>query len=150
MCIDIEVSSPGFCRTWHVGIEMNISIFVCTVLPGGCFTAYSMYIYLLFFCFFRLKIDQYFHCHDSYAFPRLIEAYPAASSTEDDGRELGPEWRAWIDHCLRYVSSHFTLSLIWSKTSGADLSKSENICHVETRPVLSPSTSPKDKIIAQI
>lgn len=34
---------------------------------------------------------------------RLIQANPTASPTVDGGREAGPEWRAWVDHCLRYV-----------------------------------------------
>ncbi len=32
---------------------------------------------------------------------RLIESHPSQSPTIEDGTELRPEWRAWIDHSLR-------------------------------------------------
>lgn len=36
-----------------------------------------------------------------YDLHRLIEAHPDGGPTVEGGAELRPEWRAWIDHCLR-------------------------------------------------
>lgn len=35
------------------------------------------------------------------ALGRLIEAHPNGGPTVEGGADLRPEWRAWIDHCLR-------------------------------------------------
>lgn len=35
---------------------------------------------------------------------RLVESHPGGTPTVEGGAELRPEWRAWIDHSLRYYS----------------------------------------------
>ena len=37
-----------------------------------------------------------------FPYHRLVETHPAGSPTVDGARELRPEWRAWVDRCLRY------------------------------------------------
>lgn len=47
---------------------------------------------------------------------RLVESHPGGIPTVEDGAELRPEWRAWIDHSLRYTTqSQFSTAFMVKK-----------------------------------